>query len=332
MFQRLFVLTLCCSFALLLTRSFWDSERACLETVRARRHVEVLAGVAETPYQQNMYWNALVVERLAGQFHLRRTQAMLAMRLVGHVLLFMSVAYFLARLGAPVAGQLTGLAALAAYGCFLMPCSGEHPADPWGTSLFTFALAFAHDRRSGALLAISLVAGFVWLKHVMILPALLVLAALRGSREDARFAWVVGLASAIGPLCSVGAFGLPPDTGVQTTARMLASLPEALCYQAGMSLAPILSALYFRRRLPAVLWAGLAVYPVMLICYAAAHFYLEELRSFWLDVPVFVALLVQWVSAPETADEAASAREVARTAAAASTPDAETSQASEPLV
>ena len=262
---------------------------------RLNTHRMVVDRQAPLPYQYDMYLVSTVCQWLQDHAGMSLVLSFSLVFSVGYLLLFLTLWACLSRLYRRVASVLIGLLALAVYACLMMPSAGDHAADPFGAALIALTLAAVVRGSPAGVLAASLAGGFLWSKHVVVAPIVLLYEVRRGRwGRGLALAALVVLAALFGPLC----YRLPVNpvvsAGVLTPWEWIQSIPHALTVHVGFALPPLLSLLLLGRRLHLMVRTAAWLYPLMIAAYAVAGFFIYELRSFWPVVPAFVALLAAW--------------------------------------
>ena len=262
---------------------------------RVHMHQRVLDGDAHMPYQYDMYLVSKVCQWLQDHAGVTPFRSFALVFGASYVLLFLSTWAYLSQLYRQPASVLIGLFALATYAFLLMPLAYDHPADPFGAALIALALAATARRSPAGILLASLAGGFLWSKHVLVAPIVLLYEGVqaRWGRGIGLAALVVA-AALIGPLCYRLPLNAVTPEGILTPLEWLRFIPRTAAIHMGFALPPLLSLYLLRSRLDRVVKAGAVLYPLMIALYAAAGFFIYELRSFWPVVPVFVALLAAW--------------------------------------
>ena len=198
-------------------------------------------------------------------------------------------------MGYRVCGTTIGLSAIAAYAGILMwSVALYHPSDLYGTALFALALGAATRRRIGWVLAVSLAAGFVWAKHIIIGPVLLLYF---GMRREWRLALALGVSAPalawVGQCVYGATLGPHPiiPGGVLTPEQWLRSLPKSLVYQFAFAGPPLMALTLRWPDVPVALRAAVVAYPTILLLYALQGLFWYGMRSFWVVVPILGAAL-----------------------------------------
>lgn len=258
-------------------------------------HRTVLAREALAPYQHDMYLVSLICQWLQDHAGLTPLHSFTLVFAAGYLLLFLSLWFCLTRLYRQPGAVLLGLFALAVYACILMPYAFDHPADPFGAAFVALTLAGAVGRSPAGMLLASVAAGFFWSKHALVAPIVLLYEGRRGRwLRGAVRAALVASAALIGPAC----YRLPPTEivagGILTPLEWVRGIPLAALYHLGFALPPLLSLLLLRARLHPMVRSAAWLYPLMIVTYAVAGFFIHELRSFWPVVPVFAVLVAAW--------------------------------------
>ena len=285
-----------------LGREVWynlESEES-MRLFQTQHHELVLRNEASKPAQYHGYPFAHAAEFLKDRLHVNLRAAYTAIFLVGYLAVLLASWYWFARMRYDAPAIMIGLSAIAAYaGPLMWSVAVYHPSDLYGAALYALALGAMTDRRIGSLLLISLAAGFVWQKHVTIAPVLFLHF---GMRRQWRLALVLGIAAPllawVGPSYYTAKLGVHPMIagGILSPAAWLRSMPKSIAYQLAFGGPPLVAlALCWKDVHPAVR-AAMVTYPTILLLYAAQRLFWFEMRSFWITVPVFGAVLASIAS------------------------------------
>jgi hypothetical protein len=254
---------------------------------------KVVHNEAYMPSQFHAYPFAHAAKAMSTGLGLDLRSAYTTVFLVGYIALLLASWFWFNQIGYDVRGTTIGLTVIAGYaGVLMWSVALEHPSDIYGTALFALALGAASAGRIGWVMAISLAAGFIWSKHVIIGPVLFVF---YGMRKEWRAAFVVAISATslawIGQWVYTAALGrhaIIPG-GVLAPSAWMRSLPKSLIYQFAFAAPPILLAAFQWPRVPRIVRAALVGYPTILLLYASQGLFWYEMRSFWIVVPVFGA-------------------------------------------
>ncbi len=264
---------------------------------RAEIHAEVLANRAPDPYQYKMFavtWAVEGIHRATGVsvnhlYMANTTLALLALVLAHH--LFLSRLY-----GRKVA--LAGAFLLAAY------CHGQfrdyqhHPYDFWGVALYCLLLdAVVRGRSALSLAGLSLATGALWDKHFLV-PALA--AGRRWRRGEAILrslaGGLLGVAAAVAvPVALRVALGTDRHVVDVTFLDEQAWGRVVRNHLPLMGPALLVLILAWKRLPDWVRWLWLTV-PIVLAAYLVTCLMIDELRSFWVFVPIYTATICGWLA------------------------------------
>jgi hypothetical protein len=261
---------------------------------------------APAPYTYHT-WAFLQVAQLTRRLTGAELQPVCAaLRLAGYLATALALVLWLGCMCGTEAGVLVGvLWALASLSWMLRQhgWAGDHPADIWGVALFAAALALLARGRLPAFIALCVLSSAVWEKHAFLfVVAALALWGPLGWRRALAWSALTALASA-----SVQVYyhyHLPVSAPIPPSAHfdwatLRDHLPASLGYHAllagpgllAVALSPAL------RRAP-MLRALLPYYPLLVGAYVSQLFYLHEMRSFVVLVPIFAAYLARGIEGP----------------------------------
>lgn len=269
----------------------------------------VLDHTAPAPYPYHTWAFVQVaasLERLTGTTPERLYRGL---RVAGHAAAAGALVLWLGCVCTSPAGVLVGaLWSVAALSWMLRQhdWGRDHPADIWGVALFALALFLLARGRLIALVALCVVCSAVWEKHLFLF-VVVALALWRPLGWRRAVLWSVLTAAASVsvqvyyhlhlPVSAV----IPPGAeftleNLRNHALQSLSLHAALAGPAlvGLSVTPAL------RRCP-LLVATLPYYPLLVGAYAARLYFLHEMRSFVVVVPLLAAYLacaVEGLAAP----------------------------------
>lgn len=259
----------------------------------------VLDHTAPAPYPYHT-WGFLQVaralERLTGASPER---VHLHLRLAGYAMAGVALAVWLGCVCSTPAGVLMGVFWSLATLSWVLRQHGwgrDHPADVWGVALFALALHLLARGRLVALVALCVICSATWEKHALLFlvvglalwrplgwwRALLWSLLVAGASVSVQVYYYLHLpvSAAIPPNATFTLENLR-NHGWETLSLHAAFAGPALL---GLVLSPVL------RRQP-LLWATLPYYPLLVGAYAARLYYLYEIRSFVVVVPILAAYL-----------------------------------------
>jgi hypothetical protein len=290
-----FLALYCACLGINLGRSVWYELESPERQLFISEFVDkVVHNEAYMPVQFHAYPFANAAKAMSTWLGIDLRAAYTTVFLVGYIALLLASWFWFNQLGYDARGTTIGLTVIACYGGALMwSVALEHPSDLYGTALFVLALAAASAGRIRWVLAISLAAGFIWAKHVIIGPVLFVFYVMR---KEWREAFVVAISATalawIGQSVYTAALGrhvLKPGAALVLSA-WLRSLPKALVYHIAFAAPPMVLAAFQWPQVPRIVRAALVAYPMILLVYALQIFPWYEMRSFWIVVPVFGAV------------------------------------------
>jgi hypothetical protein len=297
---------LCICFAFSLTRVQWQLEGGPKLQKRLELHDEVLANRAITPYQQHMFVISHVAQWMHDHLGMKMAVAFEIIHGLSYLFVLLATWFLLSSQDFSPRGVRTGLLAVVAYAGILLQYSAVQPADGFAAGLFAINLAVAASNWSGSTVAVAALAGFFSLKHVLIGPVLAIHYALQQRWQMLLIAGTACAAATVGPICYHLVLGSRPNEGVVPVAEWLYVLAKATIYHFAFAAAPLVCLWQQRFRVGSILLAGVAFYPMLIGAYLLQLKFIYELRSFWMVVPVFAALLAGWDrEVPESAKVAA---------------------------
>lgn len=270
---------------------YQDDVRQVREMVRGRR--------AKLPVQHTRLLFDAICDRAQERLGVDPSFPDRALVALGYLALLLAGWYWLAGLGVGLPGVLASSLASVGYGMFAFKYSWEQPVDVYGAACAALAFGAAVRGRTPGVLAVSLASGFLWQKHVLVAPALLVFYRLRGR----GWGWSLGLAAAVFGLARVGPavyeamIGYQPvnPAGILPRRVFLPLLPRSLALQFVMAFPPIWLLCRAGRAVPASIRSAFLIYPPIVLLYAQRSYAMHEPRSFWIVVPVFTAMIGWYV-------------------------------------
>lgn len=295
--RQVLPLVLCCTAAFSLTRVQWQAELEPNLQWRITLHNAVLRNQADTPYQQHMFVLSQAAALAESQLGIPLAWAFIAIQGIGYLFGLLAVWYFVRGLGVGPGACAAAVMTWTAYAGLLLQYSAVQPADSFAAGFMAMALGLAARDRIPGLLGTSLVAGVFSLKQVLIAPALAVAYAAQRRWNRILIAATAGLLAAAGMVVFRIWLGPKHHPGVVTAEQWLSDLPKAVLYHVGFAAVPLLALVQLRGRVHSAVLAALIVYPLLIASYTAQGMFIYELRSFWVAVPAFAAVVAVWVDA-----------------------------------
>jgi hypothetical protein len=264
-------------------------------------HGEVVAGVADDPYQYKMWTVSWAIEALRRATR-APIEAFLYLNTGLSIVALVFAHHFWLRSTFSSRTALAGAFVLAALGNVLFASYWHQPQDLWGVALFCVLIAAVEDGRGiGILCALAFACGLVWDKHFLV-PVLWTVLALRRRTPPLRavLSGAAFLACALAVPVAVR-MALHADRERVDDTGLSEQMWGWVAFQQLPWIVPFVALLFVARRNLSpwvrLLWLHL---PALPLAYVAARFVLHEPRSFWPLAPVFTATFCAWLDRGRT--------------------------------
>lgn len=264
-------------------------------------HKRVLENTAPSPYQYHMFVIDWIFEIVHDLFGLSLYRVVTISNFLSMIFLLVAVDLWCRTVTGSSMGGIIGALYVVGSSFLMLHFHFYHPADFWGTGLFTLLLwCVTFDKLLGAFV-LGVVSGFLWEKAAF---AFIAYPAMHwGKRSIWRSALLIGIAC-VGPQVLIRLW-LGPRPDVLAGAgwgELLQSWRVSVLLQFAF-LAPAGSVLILRwKQIPRHLKVLTLYLPMLYGVYIAMHGRLKEIRSFWVLMPILAAIVAWGLAVIERGD------------------------------